>query len=104
MGTEQSPGTVVCTVTGYTRRHGVGEFAMGTPLRDIIDEIGGGAPVARRAADKRHAVAQDDLIGLPVAGLRLRHSRGQALVERLTIGCGGDRGTIPHVLCSLVSP
>jgi NADH:ubiquinone oxidoreductase subunit F (NADH-binding) len=43
VGTEDSPGTVVCTVTGATRRHGVGEFAMGTPLREVIDELGGGS-------------------------------------------------------------
>ncbi len=33
VGTPQSPGTMVCTVTGSTRRHGVGEVRMGTPLR-----------------------------------------------------------------------
>src|SRR5205814_6277075 len=41
-GTEQSPGTIVCTVTGSTRRAGVGEVIMGTPLREVIDLIGGG--------------------------------------------------------------
>jgi len=41
-GTEESPGTMVCTVTGSTRRHGVGEVRMGTPLREVIDAIGGG--------------------------------------------------------------
>ena len=42
VGTEESPGTMVCTVTGYTRRHGVGEVQMGTPLREVIEAIGGG--------------------------------------------------------------
>jgi NADH-quinone oxidoreductase subunit F len=42
VGTEQSTGTIVCTVTGHTRRHGVAEFPMGTPLREVIDTIGGG--------------------------------------------------------------
>jgi NADH-quinone oxidoreductase subunit F len=41
-GTEQSPGTMVCTVTGSTKRHGVGEVDMGTPLREVIAAIGGG--------------------------------------------------------------
>ncbi|MBV8295693.1 MAG: SLBB domain-containing protein, partial [Acidimicrobiia bacterium] len=41
-GTPESPGTIVCTVTGSTRRAGVGEVIMGTPLREVIDEIGGG--------------------------------------------------------------
>jgi NADH:ubiquinone oxidoreductase subunit F (NADH-binding) len=42
VGTEESPGTVVCTVTGRTRHHGVGEVRMGTPLRQVIQRIGGG--------------------------------------------------------------
>jgi len=42
LGTEQSTGTIVCTVTGHTRRHGVAEFPMGTTLREVIETIGGG--------------------------------------------------------------
>src|SRR5438477_8382430 len=41
-GTEESPGTIVCTITGSARRAGVGEVVMGTPLREMIDLIGGG--------------------------------------------------------------
>ena len=48
VGTDESPGTMVCTVTGSTRRHGVGEVHMGTPLREVIDEIGGGPREGRR--------------------------------------------------------
>ncbi|CAN5628217.1 hypothetical protein BH20ACT2_BH20ACT2_00310 [soil metagenome] len=47
LGTEESPGTVVCTVTGRTRQHGVGEVQMGTPLREVIDAIGGGPQPGR---------------------------------------------------------
>ncbi|MEO7443493.1 MAG: NADH-ubiquinone oxidoreductase-F iron-sulfur binding region domain-containing protein, partial [Acidimicrobiales bacterium] len=47
VGTEQSPGTIVCTITGYTREHGVGEVQMGTPLRDVIEAVGGGARPGR---------------------------------------------------------
>lgn len=42
MGTTESPGTVVCTVTGDTRMHGVVEIRMGTPLKDVIEMVGGG--------------------------------------------------------------
>lgn len=42
VGTERSPGTVVCTVTGATRQHGVGEVRLGTTLREVIEAIGGG--------------------------------------------------------------
>ncbi len=41
LGTEGSPGTVVCTVTGHLERCGVAEVAMGTPLRALIEEVGG---------------------------------------------------------------
>jgi NADH-quinone oxidoreductase subunit F len=45
VGTPESPGTIVCTITGATVRDAVGEVPMGTPLRTVIDEVGGG-PVA----------------------------------------------------------
>src|SRR3954464_6991148 len=41
-GTAESPGTIVCTITGSTRRAGVGEVLIGTPLREAIEMIGGG--------------------------------------------------------------
>ena len=47
LGTDESPGTMVCTVTGRTRHHGVGEVQMGTPLGEVIDDIGGGAQPGR---------------------------------------------------------
>jgi NADH:ubiquinone oxidoreductase subunit F (NADH-binding) len=43
LGTPESPGTVVCTVSGDTDHHGVGEFPLGTPLQRVLDELGGGA-------------------------------------------------------------
>jgi NADH:ubiquinone oxidoreductase subunit F (NADH-binding) len=43
VGTDASPGTIVCTITGRAARHGVAEFAMGTPVHEAIDIIGGGA-------------------------------------------------------------
>jgi len=43
VGTDGSPGTIVCTITGRAARHGVAEFAMGTPVQEAIDIIGGGA-------------------------------------------------------------
>ena len=33
---------MVCTVSGCTQRAGVGEFELGTPLRRVIEELGGG--------------------------------------------------------------
>ena len=42
IGTPDSPGTVVCTVTGDLNRHGVGEVRMGTPLWQVLETLGGG--------------------------------------------------------------
>ena len=47
VGTDESPGSLVCTVVGDLQRHGVAEFAMGTPLRTVIEELGGGAQPGR---------------------------------------------------------
>jgi NADH:ubiquinone oxidoreductase subunit F (NADH-binding) len=43
LGTTESPGTVVCTVSGATDHSGVGEVELGTPLRQVLEELGGGA-------------------------------------------------------------
>ncbi len=40
IGTEASPGSVVCTVSGAAPRHAVGEFEMGTPLREVLETLG----------------------------------------------------------------
>lgn len=42
-GTEQSPGTIVCTITGHVQHPGVAEIELGTTLREAIELIGGGA-------------------------------------------------------------
>ncbi len=43
VGTAESPGTIVCTITGHTEKAGVLEVAMGTPLAEVIAEVGGRA-------------------------------------------------------------
>jgi NADH:ubiquinone oxidoreductase subunit F (NADH-binding) len=57
IGTDDSPGTIVCTITGSTQRHGIGEFAMGTPLGAVIDELGGGAVAGRTIVAAMSGVA-----------------------------------------------
>ena len=42
VGTSESPGTVVCTVTGAVRRPSVIEVALGEPLRHVLDECRSG--------------------------------------------------------------
>lgn len=46
-GTEESPGTIICTVSGDTVRHGVGEFELGTPVSEVILRLGSGLPDSR---------------------------------------------------------
>ena len=41
LGTADSPGTVVCTVTGAVERPGVFEVPMGTTMNDLIELAGG---------------------------------------------------------------
>jgi NADH-quinone oxidoreductase subunit F len=41
-GTDRSPGTMLFTLTGDVRREGVFELSLGTPLRSLIEEAGGG--------------------------------------------------------------
>ena len=70
-GTEESPGTIVCTVTGSVQRHGVGEVQMGTPLREVIETIGGGPQDGRRIKAVLPGVAQgfipEALLDTPVS-------------------------------------
>lgn len=42
LGTPQSPGTGLFTVSGDVKRGGVAEFPLGTPVGEIIEEISGG--------------------------------------------------------------
>ena len=43
VGTPESPGSIVCTITGAVKQAGVFEVAMGTRLSDVIDQHAGGA-------------------------------------------------------------
>jgi NADH-quinone oxidoreductase subunit F len=48
LGTWDSPGTMVFTVVGDVVRPGYGEVELGTPLRRVIDRVGGGVLPGRR--------------------------------------------------------
>ena len=49
IGTAETPGPLLCTVVGDTVRAGFGEVEPGTPLRDVIDRLGGGLSPGRQA-------------------------------------------------------
>jgi NADH:ubiquinone oxidoreductase subunit F (NADH-binding) len=57
LGTSESPGTVVCTVSGDTVRGGVAEIELGTPLREVLELVGGGARAGREFAAAMSGVA-----------------------------------------------
>src|SRR5262249_14116923 len=57
LGTAESPGTIVCTVSGATRHAGIGEYPMGTPLARVIEEVGGGVRRGRRIVAVMSGVA-----------------------------------------------
>jgi NADH:ubiquinone oxidoreductase subunit F (NADH-binding) len=47
VGTKDSPGTMVFTLTGDVERPGIYELPMGTPLRTLIEDCGGGVTSGR---------------------------------------------------------
>jgi NADH-quinone oxidoreductase subunit F len=57
LGTPESPGTVVCTVSGDTVRAGVAEIELGTTLREVIQRIGGGPRPGREIVAVMSGVA-----------------------------------------------
>jgi len=63
VGTERSPGTIVCTVTGAVNTPGVVEVPMGTSLRTVIDGAGGGAREGRRIVAALGGVSNAVLTG-----------------------------------------
>jgi NADH-quinone oxidoreductase subunit F len=63
-GTRESPGTIVCTVSGAVRHHGVAEVELGTPLGEMIKLIGGGPRPGR------HLVAAMSGVANPVVPAR----------------------------------
>ena len=86
IGTPDSPGTVVCTVTGDLNRHGVGEVRMGTPLWQVLETIGGGplAPVKAVLSGVANPVIVGDQLDVPVSHEGMRSA-----------GCGlGSAGFI----------
>ena len=68
VGTAESPGTVVCTVSGGGRRAGVAEFEMGTPLREVIETIGGpGRPIRAVLSGVANPFLPADLLDTPLS-------------------------------------
>jgi NADH:ubiquinone oxidoreductase subunit F (NADH-binding) len=68
VGTAESPGTIVCTVSGGGRRAGVAEFEMGTPLREVIETIGGpGQPIVAVLSGVANPFLPGDKLDTPLS-------------------------------------
>ncbi len=78
VGTPDSPGSIVCTVTGDVNRHGAGEVAMGTPLWHVLETIGGGpiAPVKAVLSGVANPVILGDQLDVPVSHEGIRSIGG----------------------------
>ncbi|CAN5407803.1 NADH-quinone oxidoreductase subunit NuoF [soil metagenome] len=66
VGTEQSPGTMVFTVSGDCDRPGVYELALGTPLRTLICDLAGAADPRLIISGVSNTVIGADLLDLPM--------------------------------------
>jgi len=70
VGTERSPGTIIVTISGAVQHDGVNEMELGTPLREAIEVIGGGARIGRRItavlSGVSNAVLTADLLDTPL--------------------------------------
>ncbi len=103
-GTVESPGTMICTVSGDTVRHGVGEFELGTPLSTVIAELGGGMPEGRAIKYVLSGISNPVLHG-ELINTRLTYEDMEAVGAGL--GTGGfivyDDRTDPAELAHAVS-
>lgn len=67
LGTEDSPGHVLVTVSGDTVTAGVGELEMGTPLSEAVWQVGGGMPEGRAVKSVLSGVANRVVTGEMIA-------------------------------------
>jgi len=71
MGTKESPGHVVATVVGDVARPAVGEIDLGTPLGEVIEQVGGGVREGRQVkavfSGISNAVITADQLATPVS-------------------------------------
>jgi NADH-quinone oxidoreductase subunit F len=63
VGTDASPGSILCTVSGDTARAGVAEIPLGTSLASALAHVGGGMPDGRRVKAVLSGVANPVLPG-----------------------------------------
>jgi NADH:ubiquinone oxidoreductase subunit F (NADH-binding) len=87
IGTESDPGTKIVSLSGIINRAGVAEVEMGTTLRAIIDQIGGG-PTKGRAISMLGVGGPSSGI-LPVSMLDTPIKGGMLHEAGVMLGAGG---------------
>jgi NADH:ubiquinone oxidoreductase subunit F (NADH-binding) len=89
LGTERSPGFVVATVVGDVVRPGVGEVELGTPLREVIEQVGGGLPPGRSVravlSGVSNPVVTGDQLDVPCSYDRRHHVDGRGRAADLAV-------------------
>jgi NADH-quinone oxidoreductase subunit F len=71
VGTDQSPGTMVCSISGDLGPPTVAELALGTPLSFLVHGVGAALPAGRRprlaVSGASHAPLPSDLFETPIS-------------------------------------
>ena len=87
IGTEKSKGTKVFALAGKINNTGLIEVPMGTPLRQIVEEMGGGAP----DGGKIKAVQTGGPSGGCIPGAASRHAGGLRIARQARLHHGFGR-------------
>ncbi len=87
IGTKKNPGTKVVCLTGKIARSGIVEIPMGTRLKDIVYEIGGGTPKGTRFK----AILTGGPSGGCIPASKLNETYGYETMQKLgsIMGSGG---------------
>ena len=106
VGTESDKGTKIVSLSGFVLRPGIAEVPMGTTLRQIIYDIGGGPPEGRELASV--AVGGPSSGVFPVSMLDTPIKGGMLHDAGVMLGAGGvialdERMSVPQVVRNLAA-
>ena len=65
-GTENCPGTKLITLSGHISNPGVYEFPIGTPIRVLFEEVGGGCPNGKKLLGMQTGGGSGAIVGTTV--------------------------------------
>jgi NADH-quinone oxidoreductase subunit F len=96
LGTPDSPGTMLVTLTGWVERPGVYEVPFGTPLRTVIEGLGGGVSQGKRLKAISPGGASTAYLAADKVDVPLEYAALGAAGS--TVGCGTLR-VVPEGAC-----